>query len=235
MRYAEACLVNVKYQQTVLEYVCGVHVGTDFLGKKSCLGYCPPLRYLAVMVLPWYIIRKLQMTLSKKLGLAAIFSVALVTVAFDILRTVKSLDHGAFSASSLYTSLEVTFAIIVSCLPIYRALLLHTTRKTKASDDINGGFAPIKEDIEQQSVTNRGLLEHAPSEGPTSPLAKYIKRASEVEVPNSPSNRSDDSSESQHGYEAPHVLEELPSAHLRSSSIYSVQENSIDRLAVGLE
>ena len=186
------------------------------------------------MVLPWYIIRKLQMTLSKKLGLVAILSVALVTVAFDILRTVKSLDQGIFSASSLYTSLEVTFAVIVSCLPIYRALL-HTTRKTKASDDVNGGFVPIKEGIEQQSVTKRGLLEYAPSEGPTSPLAKYIKRASESEVPNIPSNRSDDSSESQHGYEAPHVLEELPSAHLRSSSIYSVQESPIDRLAVEQE
>ena len=178
------------------------------------------------MVLPWYIIRKLQMTLSKKLGLVAIFSVALVTVAFDILRTVKSLDQGAFSASSLYTSLEVTFAIIVSCLPVYRALL-RTARKTKASDGVDGGFSPIKEGVEQQSVTKRGLLEYAPSEDSRSPFGKYIKRASQAKVPNNTSNRSDESSESQQGYGAPHMLEELPSAHLRSSSIYSVQEGSM--------
>ena len=216
----------MKYQQTVLEYVCGVHVGTDFLGKKTCLRYCPRLKLLAVMVLPWYIIRKLQMSLSKKLGLVAIFSVALVTVAFDILRTVKSLDQGAFSASSLYTSLEVTFAIIVSCLPIYRAVL-STARKTKASDDVDGGFSPTKEGVEQQSVTRRGLLEYAPSEGPRSPFAKYIRGGSKTRDPNISSNRSDESSQSQQGYGTPHMLEELPSAHLRSSSIYSVQESSI--------
>lgn len=178
------------------------------------------------MVLPGYIIRKLQMTLSKKLGLVAVFSVALVTVAFDILRTVKSLDQGAFSASSLYTSLEVTFAIIASCLPVYRAML-RTARKTKASDDANCGFSPIKEGIEQQPVTKRGLLEYAPNEGPRSPFAEYIKRSSLATVTNISSNRSDESSESQHGYGAPHVLAELPPAHFRSSSIYSVQESPV--------
>ena len=150
------------------------------------------------MVLRWYIIRKLEMTLSKKPGLVAISSVGLVTVTFDILRTVKSLGQGTLSASSSCTSLEVTFVIITSCLPVYRATL-RTARKTKASDHVNGGFSPIKEGIEQQSVVKRDLFEYAPSEGPRSPFAKYIKRASQATVPNMSSARSDESSEGQHG------------------------------------
>lgn len=32
---AEACEAHIQYQQTLLEYVCGVHVGTDFLGTDT--------------------------------------------------------------------------------------------------------------------------------------------------------------------------------------------------------
>ncbi|KAL8958923.1 MAG: hypothetical protein Q9183_005741 [Haloplaca sp. 2 TL-2023] len=109
----EACEAHVAHQNLTNQYVCGVHVGTD----------------LIVMALPWYVIRKVQTSRARKIGLAAIFSVVFITIACDILRTIKSVDQGAFSDSALYTFLEVTLAVIVSTLPTYRKLLSSKSRK----------------------------------------------------------------------------------------------------------
>ena len=55
----------------------------------------------------------------QKIGLAFVFSLAVVIVTLDILRTVQALvQHQA-----LYTILEINLVVIVSCLPAYRALL----------------------------------------------------------------------------------------------------------------
>ncbi|KAL8872274.1 MAG: hypothetical protein Q9174_002070 [Haloplaca sp. 1 TL-2023] len=98
------------------------------------------------MALPWYVIRRVQISRAKKLGLVAIFSVVLITIACDILRTIKSIDQGAFSDSALYTFLEVTLAVIVSTLPTYRVLLRSKSRKNipaHHSEEVtksNGGY-----------------------------------------------------------------------------------------------
>ena len=75
------------------------------------------------MALPLVMIARIQTRLSQKLGLAVVFSVAIVAVVLDILRTVKTLKGGAFSYSILYSVIESAFTVIVSCLPAYRVML----------------------------------------------------------------------------------------------------------------
>ena len=90
------------------------------------------------MALPLWMLRGLKIRLSQKLGLIAIFSIAIVIVAFDILRTVKSIDGGAFSESALYGILEMTIAVMISCLPTYRTLFgIESKRKRDMYVDMN--------------------------------------------------------------------------------------------------
>ena len=75
----------------------------------------------------------LQLRISQKLVLAGLFSLAFVVAIFDILRTVESLKSGTFSGVALWSSLEVTIAVIVGSLPLYRVLLTSKGRKSLIS------------------------------------------------------------------------------------------------------
>ena len=85
------------------------------------------------MALPLWMLKDLKIRARQKLGLAFIFSLATFIVALDILRTVQA----AANNQALYTVLEINFAVIVSCLPTYRALLAigqkRTSKPSKAS------------------------------------------------------------------------------------------------------
>ena len=85
------------------------------------------------MALPLYMIWGLQLRKSQKLVLAGIFSLGSVVAIFDILRTVESLESGTFSGVALWSSLEVTIAVIVASLPLYRVGLSSKGRKNLAS------------------------------------------------------------------------------------------------------
>ncbi|KAL8721134.1 MAG: hypothetical protein Q9225_002117 [Loekoesia sp. 1 TL-2023] len=89
------------------KYWCALNVGTD----------------LIVMALPLFMIYGLQLRSSQKAVLAGVFSVGSVVAVFDILRTVESLESGTFSGVALWSSLEVTIAVIVASLPLYRVFL----------------------------------------------------------------------------------------------------------------
>lgn len=66
----------------------------------------------------------LSMHLREKLGLAAIFSIAFVTIAFDIVRTLETLTVDAINAvTPLWTNLESAVAVCMSALPSYAALM----------------------------------------------------------------------------------------------------------------
>ena len=71
------------------------------------------------MALPWWIIKDLNIDKSQKIGLALIFSVAIVCVAIDIVRTIEAVAQN----QALYTIIEINLVVIISCLPTYRALL----------------------------------------------------------------------------------------------------------------
>ena len=78
------------------------------------------------MALPLYMLKGLQIPLRQKLGLAVLFSLAILSVGFEIARTVINI-YGEGAASPdigrLFNVLEVDLAVIVSNLIPYRALL----------------------------------------------------------------------------------------------------------------
>ncbi|KAI4110553.1 MAG: hypothetical protein LQ345_006978 [Seirophora villosa] len=93
--------------RTTYKYWCALNVGTD----------------LIVMALPLYMLSGLQLRPTQKAILGGVFSLGLVVPIVDILRTVESLESGTFSGVALWSSLEVTIAVIVASLPLYRVLL----------------------------------------------------------------------------------------------------------------
>ena len=82
------------------------------------------LTYPTVMALPLDMLKGLQMSTKAKIGLAGIFCLATITIAFDILRAIEILTKNNHTGSTaLWTNLESAVAVIVSCLPSFRALL----------------------------------------------------------------------------------------------------------------
>ena len=75
---------------------------------------------------------RLQMPIGRKLGLAALFLIAMSDVIFDVVRTVYSggLVNNYYT---IWNILEPTIAVIVSSLPTYKALLggAKTARNTR--------------------------------------------------------------------------------------------------------
>ncbi|KAI4235525.1 MAG: hypothetical protein LQ352_008083 [Teloschistes flavicans] len=103
--------------RTTYKYWCAMNVGTD----------------LVVMILPLFMIYRLQLRTSQKAVLGGVFSLGFVVAIFDILRTVESLQSGTFSGVALWSSLEVTIAVIVGSLPLYRTLISSKGRRSLLS------------------------------------------------------------------------------------------------------
>ena len=66
---------------------------------------------------------------SRKLGLAALFLIAITDVIFDITRTVYTVNGGTVALDTIWDILEPTIAVIVSALPTYKALLGNPKKK----------------------------------------------------------------------------------------------------------
>lgn len=175
---------------------------------------------MTVMTLPWYIIRKIQISTAKKVGIGAVFSVVLIIIACDILRTVKSFDQGAFSDSALYSFLEVTLAVIVSCLPIYRALF-RASKKGGASKNAGGAFIPISQ---QRTLIATNAPIPSPDERRQATRARRSWRPSSKLFQNKRRN-TEPKSDKQHL--TPLRLQELPSVHLGSVGRSSVDASSL--------
>ena len=76
----------------------------------------------AVIFLPLWMLPRLHMPIGQKLGLAALFSIAMSDVIFDVFRTVYT--GGPVNRHfTVCDVLEPTIAVIVSSLPTYKALL----------------------------------------------------------------------------------------------------------------
>ena len=82
------------------------------------------------MALPCWMLRDLKIGTPKKLGLAFIFSFAIVCIALDIVRVVEAVSEN----QALYTIIEINLVVVISCLPTYRTLL--GIRKRKQSRQI---------------------------------------------------------------------------------------------------
>lgn len=77
------------------------------------------------MALPYWMLRDLKIGIYKKLGLAFIFSFAIVCVALDIVRVVEAISQN----QALYNIIEINLVVVISCLPTYRTLLGVQKRK----------------------------------------------------------------------------------------------------------
>ena len=73
------------------------------------------------------------MPTSRKVGLAALFLIAITDVIFDITRTVYTVNEGAVALDTIWDILEPTIAIIISSLPTYKALLGPTKKRKNTS------------------------------------------------------------------------------------------------------
>ena len=75
-----------------------------------------------VIFLPLWILRRLQMPIGRKLGLAALFLIAITDLIFDVIRTLYT-GGKVDNFHTIWGILEPTLAVIVSALPTYKALL----------------------------------------------------------------------------------------------------------------
>ena len=111
----------LRRQEVFVIYGCVLNVFSDLASQSSSLNGCGLVvdakRYI-VMALPLAMLKGLQMRTPVKLGLAGVFCFAIITIAFDILRAVETNTKGGIEGSTaLWTNLESTIAVIVSCLP----------------------------------------------------------------------------------------------------------------------
>ena len=76
------------------------------------------------------------MRTSKKIALAALFTIAITGIAFDIARTISTFHSGPQAFNTIWDILEPTIAVIVSTLPTYKALLGRSKRKIPAYENL---------------------------------------------------------------------------------------------------
>ena len=118
------------------KYWCALNVGTDLISSSLPRfprnpQLTPPLT--EVLALPLVMIYNLQLRPTQKATLTLLFSLGLLVAIVDILRTVESLQSGTFSGVALWSTLEVTIAVIVASLPLYRVLITRKGRQNLLS------------------------------------------------------------------------------------------------------
>ncbi|KAI0843505.1 hypothetical protein F5Y06DRAFT_302657 [Hypoxylon sp. FL0890] len=105
------------YEECLTPYVASLDskiVWVDFFFNASS--------DLLVVALPMPVIWRLQIRMTQKLAVSAICSLAMITIAFETLRTVK-LHQENFSLTNLYSYLELLISVLISMLPSYRFLI----------------------------------------------------------------------------------------------------------------
>lgn len=120
-----------------------------------------------VMALPLRILWNLHITRRQKFGLAGVFSLAAIVIVFAIVRAVETIStltpsklaslEGANPISlTLFSALESTIAVIVSCLPTFRVLILGHSNDRGPSDvetpTLNVSFSSFGRSCSQAST-----------------------------------------------------------------------------------
>jgi len=82
-------------------------------------------------------LKNLKMQTNQKLGLALVFSLGIIIVIFEIVRTIKSLGQSTFSEVAIYDIAENSVAVIVSSISTYRALWNTRQRRRKDSQYVH--------------------------------------------------------------------------------------------------
>ncbi|KUJ22168.1 uncharacterized protein LY89DRAFT_553505, partial [Mollisia scopiformis] len=77
---------------------------------------------LAIMALPLVMISRMHIRTTQKLGVALIFCLSFIVVAFEIVRFFKSFGSSGIALHIIWTSVEASIAVIISCLPTFNIL-----------------------------------------------------------------------------------------------------------------
>lgn len=114
---------RARYESQLLKYQFAVSIASD----------------VAVMALPVWMLKDLHVKTSQKIGLAAMFSLGIIIIIFEILRTIKSLGQTSFSEVAIYDVLENSVALIVSSITHYRGFI-----STRRRNRTNRQYAHLK-------------------------------------------------------------------------------------------
>ena len=109
------------------------------------------------------------MPTSRKVGLAILFLIAITDVIFDITRTVYTINIKAVGLDTTWDILESTIAVIVSCLPTYKALLGPTKKwKTTRYQNLDHSGAVIGKSSRRHNAEESNDVELGISSGEAS-------------------------------------------------------------------
>ena len=117
------------------------------------------------MVLPLGMLRTIRMRLSQKIGLSVLFSLAGISIIFDIIRTSYTANESGDDTiyrNVIFNMVELASAVIVSCLIVYRMLLGSAAQKTRASLNLRGyqKYARSNDKSEnEKAMSNRTEIE----------------------------------------------------------------------------
>ena len=82
-------------------------------------------------------LKDLKMRTPQKVGLAVMFSLGIIIIIFEILRTVKSLEESSFSEVAVYDIVEACVALIVSSMTYYSSFLTKRRRQRTDREYVN--------------------------------------------------------------------------------------------------
>lgn len=113
---------------------------------------------LMIMALPLRILWNLHVTRRQKFGLATIFSLATIVIIFAIVRAVEtsstltpsalaSLEGADPISLTLFSAMESTIAVIVSCLPTFRVFILGKNSNSNNRHQSDAENPPIPSSI----------------------------------------------------------------------------------------
>ncbi|KAI1171187.1 hypothetical protein F4777DRAFT_69679 [Nemania sp. FL0916] len=137
---------SIHYAETVRKIDTALDTLTDFL----------------IMLLPAILLWKVQIPWTKKLAILGIFSLSIITVAVAITRVLSISDMKREDGQSdpsylwLWTSIEQTVAMVVSCLSAFPQLFNHSQRKKKATFAPMAYYRQVMSRAKPQNMSQRG-------------------------------------------------------------------------------
>lgn len=167
------------------------NITSDFIGRfpKSkafvpIFVFRPLLTHLQIVViLPLPIIWRLIMPTEQKLAVTGICGLAIITIAFDTLRTVKLYSEN-FALTGLYSYLELVVAVLTSMLPSYRFLVSSSdkgrgdlrhflNRITRSRSSNSSGYSMNNANSRSSNRPERVANNHLTIPEPTPPLPVF--------------------------------------------------------------
>ncbi|KAI1371320.1 hypothetical protein F4677DRAFT_316014 [Hypoxylon crocopeplum] len=105
------------YEQCMTPYVASLDLKllwVDF--------FCNTSSDLILVIFPLPMIWRLNMRTKQKLAVSGVFGLAIITIAFEVVRTVKLYQFTTY-LTNLYSYLELLISVLISMLPSYRFLI----------------------------------------------------------------------------------------------------------------